>query len=988
MSAWEEVEELAAELDKPDEIVGLFNETLSGKLEAQVAEMIGERAGRFCDEWFGDDPKVLEKILSRVLQLAPSSESALQRLSVLYTVAERWDDVLSLYDRAITGSKEKSHRVRWLREAAQLAKDVANQPEKAIGYYQQLLPLAPNDAQVNTGLERLLERHERWADLIALWEGRLEDQSKKDREKSRARIAAVWLDNLGDPQNALGAVKPLLVEAEDDKEPCALLERIIEAPKATTGVRAAALDLLRSHYDATSRPREVIRVLEKIIQIDPANTRELREEAGTRLADLGDLPAAMDHYAALLAIAPESAATEEKLRQLAEQGGHHERYANGLATAARAATDPTRHVELLAEAARARLDRMQDTQNAIALLVEASAVNGAAEPEQLGVARRLAALYADTDQPRERLAILERQAHLEANDAARAAILSEAAKLAESLGDADRALSLWERRTDSAPNDVSALDARISILEAQSRWDDLVQALEARASTAPTPNQKRADLVRVAQIHHQQRDDRDAAIATWQRVVTDNRDDEEGVSALADLLAEAGRWREMADLLEGASGRATVRTVGRLVRLAGALREHLDEPARALAAYRNAIAIDPSSKEAKAGLTALLEVQSTRAQAADALAQAMRTTGDVAGVLDLLPARLAEAHDDRTKLALLREAAQLRLDHKHDAAGALADLARAFPLAPRDQLIENQLQSLAKTTGDFTTLGIAYIEAIDALKDDAREQARLRLAYADLATDRLGDQEQAAKSYGQVVGVEPGNRRAVQAYAVLGSKLGQWDGVADAIVRYTHVRESFDDELLSILETAAREQSAWDAVTEALSTALGKYKVPGAVAAVYQHRLASMHRDQRSDRKSAIAALRKALELGGERQAWLSELVAMEKEEGASPALLESLRRLADADAKDLDALVGAADIASKLGEREQALQILSGVLGRATAAWRGTASIRSARSVDAVAKWAIDGLVDLYRTGGRARAAVDTLVEAARLPFDNATRR
>src|SRR4029077_12883604 len=72
----------------------------------------------------------------------------------------------------------------------------------------------------------------------------------------------------------------------------------------------------------------------------------------------------------------------------------------------------------------------------------------------------------------------------------------------------------------------------------------------------------------------------------------------------------------------------------------------------------------------------------------------------------------------------------------------------------------------------------------------------------------------------------------------------------------------------------------------------------------------------------------------------------------------------------------------------EQALQILSAVLGRATAAWRGTSAIRSARSGDAGARWAIDGLVYLYRTGGRARAAVDTLVEAARLPFDQATRR
>lgn len=990
VSAWEEAEGLAADLDKPDEIVALYGETLAGKVEPEVAEMIGERAGRFCDEWFGDEPKLLEKILSRVLELAPSSEPALQRLSVLFTVAERWDDVLSLYDRAIEQSaNDKTRRKRWLREAAQLAKDVANQPEKAIHYYQQLLPLVPDDAQVNTGLERLLERHERWADLIALWEGRLEGQSKKDRERSRARIAACWLDNLGDPQNALAAVKPLLLEADDDRESTALLERIIEAPKATPGVRAASLDLLRSHYDTTQRPREVIRILEKIIGIDPANTRELREEAGQRLADLGDIPAAMDHYAALLAIAPESTVTEEKLRNLAEQGGHHERYANGVANAARSGTiDPTRKVQLLAEAARTRLDRMQDTQGAIGLLVEASGVSGASEHEQLVVSRRLAALYAQTEQPRERLAVLERQAHLEANDAARAAILSEAAKLAESLGDTDRALSLWERRVDSDPSDVSALDARIAILESQQRWDDLVQSLEARAAKAPTSNQKRADLVRVAQIHHQQRDDRDAAIATWQRVVADNRDDEEGITALADLLAEASRWREMADLLEGASGRATQRTVGRLVRLGDALRQHLAEPTRALAAYRNAIAIDPSSKEARAGLTALLDDKTTRSAAADALAQAMRTTNDVTGVLDLLPARLAEAHDDKTKLALLREAAQLRLEHKRDGAGALADLARAFPLAPRDQLIENQLQSLAKSTGDFTTLGVAYLEAIEALGDDAREAARLRLSYADLALDRLGDQTQAATAYHQVAQVEPGNRRAVQAFAVLGSKLGMWPEATDVVVHYALVREAFDDELLSILETAAKDKGAHGELAEALGAALAKHKVPSSAAALFHHRLAMVHRDHRSDREAAIASLRRALELGGERQAWLAELVALEKEEGTSANLLDALRRLADADARDLDALVGAADVASKLGDRDQALQSLSAVLGRATAAWRGTAAIRSARSVDAVARWAIDGLVDLYRTGGRARAAVDTLIEAARLPFDQGTRR
>ncbi len=988
VSAWEEVEALAADLDKPDEIVALYNETLGASVEPQVAEMIGERAGGFCDEWFGDDPSVLEKILVRVTRLAPSSDTALQRLSVIYTVAERWADALGLYDRAVESTKDKARRIRLLREGAQLAKDVANQPDKAIGYYQQLLPLTPDDVQISQGLERLLERHERWADLIELWESRLEGQSKKERERNRARIASVWLDSLRDPQRALAATKPLLAEAEDDKESTVLLERILESGQATKQVREAALDLLRSHYDSTQRPREVIRVLERVIAIDPAGSGSLHEEAGGRLAELEDLPPAMDHYAALLAMQPSSAATEEKLRQLAERGGHHDRYAAGVAAAARASDEPTRRVELLGEAARTKLERIKDVEAAIKLLVEASSISGASEVEQLSVARRLAALYNDTNRPKERLAVLERQAHLEANEGARSAILSEAAKLAESLGDTERALSLWERRIDSDPSDLSGLDARIGILETQQRWDDLVAALESRADKASSPLQKRADLVRVALIHHQQRNDLNAAIGAWQRVVADHKDDEEGISALADLLAETGRWAEMADLLESSSGRATSRTVARLIRLGGALREHLDAPARALSAYRNAIAIDPASKEARAGLTALLEVPTTRLAAADALAQAMRINGDLGGVLDLLPARLSEAKDDRTKLALLREAAQLRLEHKHDAPGALADLAKAFPLSPRDQLIENQLVSLAKSTGDYLTAAFAYREAIDALEGDQREAARLRLSYADLVADHLDDPPGAADAYLQVASVEPGNRRAVHAFASLGTQLSRWADAASVVVRHAGVREAFDDELLSILEVAAAKANAYDAVGAALTAALDQHKLPTTVGAQFAYRLAILDRDHRNDKAGATRSLRKALELGGERAAWLGELVALERDQGVTPALLEALRRLADADGRDLDSLVGAADAATKLGDREQALAILSAVLGRATAAWRGTASIKSARSVDAVAKWAIDALVDLYRTGGRARAAVDTLIEAARLPFDQNTRR
>ena len=992
VSAWQELEQLAADNERPDDVVAAYRTCLAGELTAEVAEMLGERAGAFCDTWFGDDPKVVENLLTRVLELAPNSESAVQRLSVVYTQAERWPDVLALYDGAIDATKDKTRRVRMLREAAQLAKDVAKLPDRAIGYLQKLLPLVPDDAQLYQGLERLLERNERWADLIALWEGKLESQGKRDREKTRARIAAIWLDSLRDPARALASIKPLLAEAESDQEACRLLERVIESPDATRAVRENALDMLRAHYDSTGRPREVIRVLERVIQLDPAGSRALREETGARLAELDDDKAAMAHYAALLALQPESSVTQEKLRQLAQRANNYAGYAEGVATAGRTSENVTRRVELLAEAARTKLDMLDDAPGAIELYQEALYQEGSGEREQLLVCRRLSELYSRVDRQKERLDVLERLAELEKGNAARLAVVGEAARLAESLGDADRALALWQRRIDADPDDLAALDARITLLEGNRRWDDLVAAFEARAGRKVSAAQKRSDLTRVATIHRDHRSDLDAAIAAWQRVARESGEDAESVSALSDLYAATNRWKEMADLLERSSTRDTERTVSRLGRLGDAQREQLGAPDRALVAYKNALAIDPDDKTARTGMKALLELPETRGGAADALADAFRRSRDWTGVLDLLPARLAEAKDDpRTRLALLRESAALRLEHQKDAAGALFDLALAFPLAPRDGLIEDQIVRLAGETKDYETASKAFGAAIAALADSPREAARLRVIHGEILADRLGDKAGGLAARVAAAAAEPADRRAVIGIVALAPARGEWAPAARALVAHFAAKERVDDDLVASVEKAAIAQGtqATEAWVAAVDKALAEVAaVPAAVAAALHYRLAVVHREYRKDPFTAIGSLRKALEHGGERGSWLGELVELERTKGPGRGLLDALARLAAADARDLDALVEAADVASKLGDREAAIGLLGQVLGRATTAWRGTAQVKSSRAPDGVAKWAIDGLVELQRAAGNGRAAVDTLVDAARLPFDEAARR
>jgi len=649
-----------------------------------------------------------------------------------------------------------------------------------------------------------------------------------------------------------------------------------------------------------------------------------------------------------------------------------------------------RRVELLAEAARTRLELLDDPTGAIELYQRALAEQGIGEREQLMVCRRLSELYARTDQARERLEILERLGELETDGAARRVVLGEAARLAESLGETDRALTLWRRRIARDATDLPAIDALIALLESAERWGELIPALEARTTRKVTPAQRKSDLMRIAMIHAEKLGDNAAAIDGWQQVIKDFGEDAESVGSLADLYSAEGRWRELADLLEGSATKDVERTTVRLVRLADALREHLAQPERALASYRGALSIDSRHPGARKGLLALLDTATTRRAAADALAASYRENADWAGFLDILPARLAEASDPRTRLNLLREAAGIQLQHTSDRAGALTNLAAAFPLAPRDGQIEGQLLDLARDTGDWTTASRAIGDAIANLRDDPHEAARLHMVHGDILEEKLDDAPGALSAFRTVAQTQPGNLRAVQGVIRLAPGLGRWDDVAQAVLRHFQARDRFDEDLLTSVGRTAESLGAdsFDRLITAMTAALRAVELSPSVAAEVEHAVARWHRDRIGDAAAAIAALQRTLALGGDRREPLMELADRLRSQPPGPMLLDVLRRLADVDARDLDVMVEAADVASKLADREQAINILGQVLGRATAAWRGTAAIKSSRTPEAVARWAIDGLVELQVSAGRPRAAVDLLVEAARLPFPDEVRR
>ncbi|WP_428264675.1 tetratricopeptide repeat protein [Haliangium sp.] len=998
LDSWDVIESLADDLECPDEVAALYREVMAQELPLELATTLGERAANFLEEWFGDDPAATEVVLLRVLEIDPDAEWAFQRLTVVFSTTERWDRMLALYDRSLEATADEDRQIHLLEEAAQVARDVANQPEKAITYLQRLVPLKPGDVQLESSLERLLERHERWADLIKLWEAQLDGQSVDEREQNRLRIARCWLNDLRDPGHALEAVRPLLAEAADDTAACELLERIVTDEDADAPVRASALDLLRVHYEGTERPREVVRVIEAAIAMaSPEDSKALREEAGSRLAALEDDAAAMDHYAALLALDPALTDIQEKMDQLARRSGNFARYADGVAAAAEACADVPRKVTLLAEAARIRLDMLEDEQGAIGFYQAAMAQEGLPVEEELRVARRLAELLGRADRTRERLDVLERLSNIDPNPSSQRTVIGEAARLAESLGETDRALALWKLRIDADADDLFALDAMIGLLEGSERWQPLIDMLGIRVAKAGSPTQRRADLIRIASIYDRALDAPDQAIEAWLRVQSETGENAETVDALADLYSRTQRWEDQASLLERASGRETGRVTDRLVSLADTYRAHLGAPDRALSGYRNALAVDPTHAAARAGMTALLELDTCRDPAAEALAAAYRETGDWPRFLELLEPRLAGAQSDDDRLRILREAATIQEQRVGDVAAAASSLLRALPLTPKDRVLEAHMARLAGETGQWDAAAEAYEQAAQAVADDPFEAARLRFARGEILETRLDRPEDAYAAFYAVLAAQHGNRAAARAVVRLGTRLGRWEELSQGLLPHLCELDQLDHDLLEEMETVAAETAAWDGATAALRAAIdGSLGTPTGpsprLAFGLYLTVARWHREARADEAAARDALAAALAFDAvpdrERAQALRELAAIERA-NPSLALFGTLRRLSELDAGDLDVFREVAEVGIEHGAGPDDLRgALSALLARATAAWRSGAGDAGQHPPEAQVEWALGRLVDLELAQNRATEAVDLLIDSARLPFGPATRR
>jgi tetratricopeptide (TPR) repeat protein len=983
---WDALDEEAREADRPDEVSLLYREIIAGSQDPALSLRIGQRAVAFHDEWYEDATYAIE-ILQRLSVIEPGGDWAFERLSLLLTMAERWDDLLAQYDRKLAATSEPARRLPLLDEAARIAKDFAGQGDRASDYLKERLLSKPDDDQLASALERRLERQHRHSDLIEIWGARLASLSGEDALATRVMIADRQLNEIGDASAALAVAEEIGALANGAEEASRILEQIAARESADVGARRRALALLRERYAVAGRGPDVIRILGLSLSVaeGDAQRRELHGASSSWLSQSGLYEEALEHSAAVFALSPESIEVHAELRHLAERTGRQDRYAAALVAAARVCPLDERRIDILVEAGKVTEAGVGDKPGAIELYMSVLDDPKAVDAPRLLVARRLRQLLGEAEEHKRLLGVLERLATLEPNLRGQRQVLAEAARLADRLGDVDRSLGLWQRCLDVSEGDLSALDARIAILERAQRWPSLIEDLERRAEARVEPAARREDLASVARIYETKLFRLESAIEVWRRIEQAFGSNAETVDALVDLCAAADRVSDVIELLSGAieTEADPQRRTDHLARLGDVYREHEKAPVRAIEYYRRALDESPLHEGARSGLRALLGAGEHGRAAVETLAAALTHSDEWPGVLELVELRVrASDKPDHTRAVLL-EAAVILEQRAQDPSGALTYLCRAFELDPSAEL-EAELKRLARVSGEWGIAVSGYQRAIDRSQDADRVR-HLRYQRGQILEERMEDRDAALASYRQITDSDPAHRDAACAVARVATRLRAWSELGNVFVKNSVALGHVDRKVADTIETATEAAHAWENVTQAvLESVEAEPSLAPKVAHDLRRELGVWFRAHRGDAKTSEALLSAAVDSERDPDT-LRMLAELRRREPGRP-LVDTLLLLAEATPDDLSVLHEAASVALlTVKDPELAQPILERSRRMAGAELERLAGKgdTSGSEADRVAWWSIEELVKLAMARSHYHEALGLLVEGAALPFD-----
>ncbi|MFT3775594.1 MAG: tetratricopeptide repeat protein [Minicystis sp.] len=700
--------------------------------------------------------------------------AAIRALEGLYRGAERWSDLIALYERQLDGGVGKAAdlRVNIARIAREHTGDVPRAfdelgealshdagHEGAVAELEGLLEGSTDPehkARAGEMLEPVYLRRADWAKVKTALGARLAaSQDPADRRDLLTRLATLHEEQLEDYAAALETVAKLLHEELNDEGVWAELERLAKvagAEKRLAEIYAGELSALSS---------------------DDASSAKLARRTGEIYADLGEVASALQWYRRAHEFEPESRELFGAIDALlVKEARHAERVAlyraaldylgdddriAALHTIAKLERVELKEPEKAIETYRAALDVRDDDAKALDALTELY--------RELGRDRELADLY------------LRRAEAAPNGEEAAPYRLSLARLLRDKLEDVGGAIDQLEAIVTEVPWHQDAIKelegltkggehkARVveilrPLYERQDDWKLLIKLNEERFGLAQDVHEKVAILRETARLWEARGEDELKAFEATRAAFELDPEDSDTRAELERLTESLGAFEELCASYE--KGVATVSDDVTKRELLGALAKvydtKIDDPRKALDAYGRLSDLDPTEPdplEAMDNLAVLLSDWTT--------------------VIAVLEKKSAIASDEENA-SIWRRIAETKLDMLEDTEGAVAAYEKALELDPESAFTVDALINLYDPEKNAKRLVELYQRRVElAGSDESDLRYELNVKAAECWEKQLDDRREAISALNAALDARPADPAVLKSLERLYRDEKLWD---------------------------------------------------------------------------------------------------------------------------------------------------------------------------------------------------------------------
>jgi tetratricopeptide (TPR) repeat protein len=737
------------------------------KRRAEGAESDAERKrllfkeARLCDEKLGDSRAAIG-VYEQILDLGLDAD-AIAALERLYAQAERWEDLVSLYERQIAAPGASAERKAALHHAlGTVLEQRMHEVDRAFDEYAAALAIDPKHPQTVASLEAMMTGREHgaraaemlepvylarldWRRVMATLESRLEaSQDPDERRQLLRRLAKMHEEQEENYGAALETTAKLLAEDATDESTWGELERLARVANAEARLAeifAGELEKVTADEPATAR------LAQRTGELFEAHKQVERALLFYRRAHAFDPEAKNGTFEAIDRLLRESSRPQDRVKLFRESLDYKH--------------EPAERLEALHTIALIEEAELQDD----AAAIETYRATLEVDDEDAHALEALSRLYARTGRWRDLAEMTRRRAEQSALPEDEARFRMELAKLLlgrleepragidelqavvelappAAGGPGAEAVKLLEELIQAPEHKARVVELLRPIYERADDWRHLVQVNGERLSLATDDSERISILRETAELWEKRGGDRGKAFDAMREAWLLDPEDGDAREHLDRLAAATQRWDALGEAYEAAIGKTDGLTKRELLAALAQLHDkRRDDPRRALAAWERLFALDETE------LQPLEEM--------DALATLL---SDWPTLVRVLTRKAELVPDDETRASTWRRVGEAKRDMLDDVQGALDAYERALELEPASTFTLDNLIALHEQKNDASRLVDLYRRRVELCgEDDEGLKFQLLVDAAARFENDLSDRREAIESLVQALTVRPGD---------------------------------------------------------------------------------------------------------------------------------------------------------------------------------------------------------------------------------------